>query len=133
MVISDGDEANHIDRPANKKGSRKFSRSDRKVKQLSIHKRENFEEVGSICDWLRSHGLEKDEAADHWTIEVADALSVPSAPFGFVKSRVVTRLHVRAWCGNTIAEPDNETRANSPKLQERQKCSSVHGGICFVG
>ena len=38
MVISDGDEDNHSDRPANKRGSRKFSRSDRKFKQLSIHK-----------------------------------------------------------------------------------------------
>ena len=90
MVISDGDEDNHIDRPANKRGSRKLSRSDRKFKQLSIHKRENFEEVGCIGDWLRSHGWERDDAANHWTIEVADALSVPTAPFGFVKSRVVT-------------------------------------------
>ena len=89
MVISEGDEDDHINRSANKRGSRKISRSDRKFRQLSIHKQENFEEVGSIGDWLRSHGWETDEAANHWTIEVADALSVPTAPFGFVKSRVV--------------------------------------------
>ena len=83
IVISDGED-NPINRPANKRGSRKLSRSDRKFKQ------ENFEEVGSIGDWLRSHGWKKDEAANHWTIEVADALSVPTEPFGFVESRVVT-------------------------------------------
>ena len=46
-------------------GSRKLSCSDRKFKQLSIHKRENFEEVGSIGDWLGSHGWEKYDAANH--------------------------------------------------------------------
>ena len=56
MVIFDGDEDNHIDRLANKRGSRKLSCSNRKLEQLSIHKRENFEEVGCIGDWLRSHG-----------------------------------------------------------------------------
>ena len=65
MVISEGDEDDHINRSANKRGSRKLSRSDRKFWQLSIHKQENFEEVGSIGDWLRSHGWEKDEAANH--------------------------------------------------------------------
>ena len=89
MVISDGHEDNHIDRPANKRGTRKFSRSDRKLKQLSFHTEAKFEEVGCIGDWLTSHGWEKDISANHWTIEVADALSVPTAPFGFVKSRVV--------------------------------------------
>ena len=92
MVISDGDEDNHIDRPANTRGSRKFSRSDHKFKQVSTHKREMFEEVGCIGDWLRSHGWEKDDAASRWIIEVADALSVPTAPFVFVKGRVVTDL-----------------------------------------
>ena len=47
MVTSDGDVDSHIDRPANKTGSRKLSCSDRKFKQLSIHKRENFEEERS--------------------------------------------------------------------------------------
>ena len=37
---------------------------------------------------MKTHGCEKDEAANHWTIRVADTLSVPTAPF--VKSRVVT-------------------------------------------
>ena len=68
LVISDGDENNHIDRPANKKGSRKLSRSDHKFKQLSIHKKANFEDGGCIGDWLISHGSDKDEAANHWTI-----------------------------------------------------------------
>ena len=51
---------------------------------------ENFEDVGSTGDWLRFHGWERDESANHWTVEVADALSVPTVPLGSVKSRVVT-------------------------------------------
>ena len=89
MVISEGDEDEHINKVANKRSGRKLSRSDRKLKQLSIHKQENFEEVGTIVDWMKSHGWEKYDAANHWTIDVADALSVPTAPF-YVRSRVVT-------------------------------------------
>ena len=48
MVISEGDEDDHINRVANNRGSRQLSRSDRKFKQLFIHKQENFEEAGSI-------------------------------------------------------------------------------------
>ena len=39
---------------------------------------------------MRSNGWENNEAANHLTIDVADTLSVSTAPFGFVKSRVVT-------------------------------------------
>ena len=43
VVISDGGKDNHINRPATKRGRRKISQSDRKFKQLSIHKREDVE------------------------------------------------------------------------------------------
>ena len=88
-----------------KRGSRQLSRSDRRFKQFSIHKQENFEEVGSIGDWLRSHGWEKDEAANHWTIEVADALSVPNAPFGIVKSRGVADSKSGHIVGTVLPSP----------------------------
>ena len=74
MVISEGDEDEQVNRSANNRGSRELSRSDWKFTQLSIHRQENFEEFGSIGDGLRSHSWEKDEAANHWTIDVADAL-----------------------------------------------------------
>ena len=32
-----------------------------------------------------------------------------------------------------IAEPDNQTGANPPKLQERQKRTHGHGGVREVG
>ena len=51
---------------------------------------QNIEEVDIVDEWMKSHGWEKNELANHWTIDVADILSVPTALFGFVKSRVVT-------------------------------------------
>ena len=59
IVISEGHEDDHINRSANNRSFRKLSRSDCRFKQLSIHKQENFEEVGSIGDSLRSHGWER--------------------------------------------------------------------------
>ena len=55
--------------------------------------------------------LGKDEAANHWTIDVTDALSVATAPFGFVKSRVVTD----SKSGHTV-----ETRLPSPTTTPEQ-------------
>ena len=49
-----------------------------------------MDEVDNISEWMESNSWEKNEATNHWTIDVADTLSVPTAPFGFVKSRVVT-------------------------------------------
>ena len=60
---------------------------------------------------MKSHGWEKNELANHWTIDVADILSVPTALFGFVKSRVVTDSET----GHVV-----ETFFSSPATQPEQ-------------
>ena len=91
VVDSDGEEENeeHVHRVASGRGQRKITRGARKYNKLIIHRNENIEEVNDIGDWLESHGW-KNDMAGHWTIKVNDTLSIPTAPFGFVKSRVVT-------------------------------------------
>ena len=46
--------------------------------------------MNDINDWMTSHNWNKNEATGHWMIKVDNTLSIPTAPFGFVKNRVVT-------------------------------------------
>ena len=55
-VISEGDEDERINTVTNKRGRRKFSRGDRKHKQLLTHRQVNFEDIDNIGGWLESHG-----------------------------------------------------------------------------
>ena len=66
-----------------------MSKGLRNHNRLVIHRNENLEEVNDIDDWLKAHGWQHRDDG-YWTIRVSDTLSIPTAPFGFVKSRVVT-------------------------------------------
>ena len=50
MLISESDKDDHMNNRQIKGAMKINSRSDRTFKQLSIHKHENFKEVGSIGD-----------------------------------------------------------------------------------
>ena len=49
-----------------------------------------MDDVDNINEWMKSNGWVEDELANSWSIDVTDALSVPTAPFGLAESRVVT-------------------------------------------
>ena len=88
IVASDdeGKYIEHINSVAGSRGRKKTSRSIRKYNQLYIHRNQNIEEVDNIDEWMTSHGWSKNESTNHWMIDGADILSLPTAPFGFVKS-----------------------------------------------
>ena len=51
---------------------------------MLINQQQNIDEVDTTSEWMKSNGWEKNAQARHWAIDVADALSVPTAPFYFV-------------------------------------------------
>ena len=83
MTISNDEniDLNHIHRAASERGRRKASRGDRRQTQLLIHQQQNIDEVNNIGEWMKSNGWEKNVAANHWTTDIADALSVPEGAF----------------------------------------------------
>ena len=75
--------------------------------QIARHKHDNVEEVGSIGDWMEKHGWSRGEADGIWNIEVEDTISIPTAPFGFVKNRVASDMktgHVIETCTGGLAQ-----------------------------
>ena len=52
-------------------GHKKVSRSDWRHKQLYIHWKQTIEKVDNIDEWMESHGWEKFELTNNWTIGVA--------------------------------------------------------------
>ena len=79
----------HINRVASGRSRRKTAKGVRNYNRLIIHRNENIEEVNDIGDLLKLHGWQNG-ADGYWTFNVSDTLSIPTAPFGLVKSRVVT-------------------------------------------
>ena len=66
---------------ASGRGRKKASRGVQKYNKLYIHRNENIEEVDNIDGWMESHGWEKSDLMNHWTIDVADLLSVSTFCF----------------------------------------------------
>ena len=61
---------------------------------------------------MTSHGWSKNKSTNHWMIDVADTLSIPTAPFGFVKRRVVTDSET----GHIV-----ETFLSGPRTKSKQE------------
>ena len=91
IVGSNGEEEHvkHINRVVSGRGRKKASRGVRNYNKLFIHRNQNLEEVNDINDWMTSHGWNKNESTGHWVIKVDNTLSIPTAPFLFVRNRIV--------------------------------------------
>ena len=67
VVASDGkdNDNEHVNRVESSRGRKKVSRSDRRHKQLYIHRNQNIEKVDNIDEWMESHGWEKNELTNY--------------------------------------------------------------------
>ena len=62
---------------------------------------------------MKSHGWTKNDAANNWVTAVDETLSIPTAPFGCVKSRVVTDVDwhtVETFLASPTTKPEQVHR-----------------------
>ena len=63
---------------------------------------------------MTAHGWNKNESIGHWMIKVGNTLSIPTAPFEFVKNRAVTNSDT-----GHIAETFSSSPATKPEPVHR--------------